>query len=183
MMTGITFQQASPLSGKVETFFPYLTNLMAFAKSHAKNPKVKFALHQTWAYASNSTHAGFSNYNNNQDTMYHAIVNAINQASVKSGIKIIIPSGTAIQNGRSSFIGDHFNRDGYHLSLDLGRYTAACVWFEKLLKKSVVGNSFYPPSLTKSQVKVAQHAAHYAVKHPNEVTSMVDFTNATDVIP
>lgn len=30
------------------------------------------------------------------------------KAARKVGIEIIIPAGTAIQNGRSSFIGDHF---------------------------------------------------------------------------
>ncbi len=30
---------------------------------------------------------------------------------------MIIPTGTAIQNARTSFVGDHMNRDGYHLDL------------------------------------------------------------------
>lgn len=38
---------------------------------------------------------------------------------------MIIPTGTAIQNARTSFVGDHMNRDGYHLDLKIGRYTAA----------------------------------------------------------
>ncbi|MCS2584840.1 hypothetical protein NXY00_19810 [Bacteroides sp. BFG-551] len=29
-------------------------------------------------------------------------------------LSLLIPSGTAIQNGRTSFLGDAFNRDGYH---------------------------------------------------------------------
>ena len=37
-----------------------------------------------------------------------------------------------IQNGRSTALGDTFNRDGYHLELTYGRYTAACTWFETL---------------------------------------------------
>jgi len=168
----VTFQQASPNSGNYTSYFPYLTNLMDYVKSNSTNPDVKFALHQTWAYASNSTHSGFVNYKNNQDTMYHAIVVAIEKASVKAGIQIIIPSGTAIQNGRSSTIGDHFCRDGYHLSLDLGRYTAACAWFEILFGKSVIGNTFAPKSLSNYEVWVAQNAAHSAVRNPNIVTHL-----------
>ncbi|MEI7502724.1 MAG: DUF4886 domain-containing protein [Paludibacter sp.] len=168
----ITFQQASPNSGDYNSFFPYLTNLIAYVKSNATNPDVMFALHQTWAYASNSTHPGFKNYKNNQDTMYHAIVAAIQRASIKAGIHIIIPSGTAIQNGRSSAIGDHFCRDGYHLSLDLGRYTAACTWFEMLFGKSVIGNTFAPKGMSKYEVTVAQKSAHFSVRKPNAVTQI-----------
>ena len=69
---------------------------MGYVKANATNRKVKFALHQTWAYAANSTHGDFANYNKNQETMNEAIVNAVNQAGHQMGIKLIIPSGTAI---------------------------------------------------------------------------------------
>lgn len=55
--------------------------------------------------------------------MYHSIVKAVDKASKLTKIKMIIPTGTAIQNARTSFVGDHMNRDGYHLDLKIGRYT------------------------------------------------------------
>ncbi len=58
--------------------------------------------------------------------MYQAIADAVKKAAKVNKIKIVIPSGTAIQNARTSFIGDHLNRDGYHLDVKIGRYTAAC---------------------------------------------------------
>lgn len=58
--------------------------------------------------------------------MYHAIVDAVKKAGKAYKIKMIIPTGTAIQNARTSFIGDHMNRDGHHLDVKVGRYTAAC---------------------------------------------------------
>lgn len=173
----IVFQQVSSLSGIYDSYFPYLTNLMEYVKKHATNPAVKFALHQTWAYATSSTHKGFSNYDRNQDSMYHAIVRTYEQVSSYTGINTIIPAGTAIQNGRTSFIGDNFCRDGYHLDLGIGRYTAACAWFEKLTGKSVVGNTFTPNGVSPSEAKVAQRAAHYAVQNPNSVTPMNCFTS------
>jgi hypothetical protein len=175
----ITFQQASPLSGISSSFFPYLPQLAQYVKTLSTNPKVKFALHQTWAYAANSTHSGFANYNKDQNTMYNAIVNAINEASKQTGINIIIPSGTAIQNARSSSIGDNLCRDGYHLSLGAGRYTAACTWYEKLTGKKVVGNSFVPKYMSKEEARIAQQAAHYAILKPNIVTPMTNFKTAT----
>lgn len=172
----ITFQQASPVSGIDSTYFPYLTNLLVYVKGLATNKNVKFALHQTWAYAANSTHPGFVNYNKDQKVMYNAIVNAQKKAAAQVGIDIIIPSGTAIQNGRSSYIGDNFNRDGYHLSFGIGRYTAACTWYETLLGRSVVGNSFVPKNVSGAEAKIAQYAAHYAVLNPDKVTSMAEFS-------
>ena len=172
----ITFQQASPFSGLSGTYFPFLTNLLQYVKKSVTNPHVKFALHQTWAYAANSTHTGFFNYNNNQDFMYHAIVNTINDVAYQVGIDIIIPVGTAIQNGRSSIFGDHLCRDGYHLSLGTGRYIAACTWYEKLLGRLVIGNSFVPAGVSEAEADIAQHAAHAAVLNPNRVTSMICFS-------
>jgi hypothetical protein len=171
----ITFQQVSNNSGIYSTYFPYLTHLIEYVRNNATNPNVKFAMHQTWAYETTSTHSGFINYDKNQLKMYQAIVDTVNTVASQVGIDIIIPSGTAIQNGRTSYIGDNFCRDGYHLSLDLGRYTASCTWFEKLIGQSVVGNTFAPANLSKLDISIAQYAAHFAVQNPNSVTSMSDF--------
>jgi dienelactone hydrolase len=172
----ITFQQNSPNSGFIDTYFPYLTQLTDFTKKQTSNPRVKFAFHQTWAYANDSNHSGFPRYNSDQAQMYRAIVKTSREAAREAGIERIIPVGTAIQNGRSSFIGDRFCRDGYHLSLDLGRYTAACTWFEFLTGKSVVGNPFSPRTITPLEATTVQRAAHEAVLNPFEITP-IDLEN------
>ena len=171
----ITFQQASPYSGLIGSYFPYLANLLSYTKQHATNPEVQFAFHQTWAYAANSKQSAFKNYNNDQLQMYQAIVKTVGAAVKKAGIDIVIPSGTAIQNARTSFVGDNFCRDGYHLSLGIGRFTAACTWYETLLKRKVTKNSFIPSGVTPWEAKVAKCAAHYAVKQPYKVTEMMKF--------
>lgn len=107
-------------------------------------------VHQTWAYATNANHTGFKNYDQNQMKMYTSIVDAVKKAANLVGIKKIIPSGTAIQNARTSFIGDHMNRDGYHLDLTIGRYTAACTWFEALTHQNVTENPYSPEEWTQS---------------------------------
>ena len=55
--------------------------------------------------------------------MYEVIVNAVDE-KVRSNpdIQIVIPVGTAIQNARTSIVGDNQTRDGFHLTMDLGRY-------------------------------------------------------------
>ncbi|WP_374163639.1 DUF4886 domain-containing protein [Arcticibacter sp. MXS-1] len=173
----ISFQQVSGKSGIYDSYFPYLTQVMQYVKERASNPKVKYILHRTWAYAGNSTHADFSRYNKDQNEMFKSIVTATRKVmkNVKS-LKFMVPSGTAIQNARTSAIGDHFNRDGYHLELNYGRYTAACTWFEALTGKSVIGNSYVPENVGKVKANIAQHAAHYAMKKPDQVTSMKNFS-------
>lgn len=171
----ITFQQVSQYSGKYVTYFPYLPNLMNYVKNLATNPNVQYCLHRTWSYSETSTHSEYDYYRKNQMIMYDSIVAVTNKVAEQVGINIIIPAGTAIQNGRSSYIGDNFNRDGYHLTVGLGRYTAACTWFEKLLGVSVLGNTYVPTNVTADEAKIAQNAAHYAVLQPDAVTSMADF--------
>ena len=167
----VSLQQASPFSGMYETYEASLPELIEYVKARLPK-KTKLMLHQTWAYASTSRHSGFKNYNCNQLTMYQAIADAVKKAVKANKIKIVIPSGTAIQNARTSFIGDHLNRDGYHLDVKIGRYTAACTWFERIFKHNVIGNPYAPEGLDEARKAVAQKAAHAAVKHPYKVTDL-----------
>lgn len=167
----VSLQQVSALSGIYDTYTADLPELIAYVKARLPK-KTKLMLHQTWAYAGTSKHGGFKNYNNNQLTMYHAITTTVKKVAKENKIKIVIPSGTAIQNARTSFIGDHLDRDGYHLNVKIGRYTAACTWFERIFKRKVVGNSYRPEGMTDKEALVAQTAAHCAVKHPNKITDL-----------
>ncbi|MDR2774976.1 MAG: DUF4886 domain-containing protein [Tannerella sp.] len=163
----ITLQQASPLSGKADTYFPYLNRLVGFVRSRATNPQMKPAFHQTWAYAGDFKHENFAPYNYDQEQMYNAIVEAVNNAVSQTGITIVIPSGVAIQKARITMQKDNFCRDGYHLNKGIGRYTAACAWFETLSGKPVTENTFYPESITEEEAVIVREAAHSAVKEFN----------------
>ena len=166
----ISLQQVSSLSGIFESYYPYVTSLMDYVKRYARNDDVVFILHATWAYAGDSNHPGFANYNNDQLTMYRAIIEATNRVAEQTGFRMIIPAGTAIQNGRTSTLGDTYCSDGYHLQHTYGRYTASCAWYEMLFDKSVVGNSYRPESMSSCQALIAQLSAHYAVRKPYEIT-------------
>jgi hypothetical protein len=165
----VSVQQASHFSG-IDSTYKLLPELVAYIHKYA--PKAKIVFHQTWAYAKTSTHEGFKNYGRNQMTMYNAIMKCSKRAVKDCHLSFIIPCGTAIQNARTSFIGDNLNRDGFHLELLVGRYIAACTWFEKIFKHSVIGNSYAPNGMTEEQKAVAQKAAHNAVKHPYKITDM-----------
>lgn len=166
----VSMQQASPLSGQFETYREWLPELYAYVRARVPADAC-FMLHQTWAYAKDSKHEGFANYDRDQMKMYKAIVKANRKAARLVGIKVIIPSGTAIQNARTSFIGDRMCLDGYHLDLLWGRYTAACAWYEKIFGH-VLGNSYAPDGLSASYKEVCQRSAYEAVRHPYRVTEI-----------
>lgn len=165
----VSFQQASHFSGMPLTYAPYLDNLIAYVRQHVKK-SAKFIFHSTWAYAGNSKHKGFANYSGSQEVMYDEIIATTQLVMDAYNFDILIPSGTAIQNARTSTLGDTMNRDGFHLNLTYGRYTAACTWYEAIFKKSVVGNKYAPEGMTALQKDIAQKSAHEAVMHPYEIT-------------
>lgn len=169
--THISVQQASPNSGQLGTYLASLPELLAYVRGRMPWD-AKIVLHQTWAYQGQSNHPDFKNYHRDQMEMYCAIVEASRRAAEICRINMIIPSGTAIQNMRTTSVGDHLDRDGYHLSYQLGRYTASCVWLEKLTGKSSVGNTFIPEGLSPELANIAQRAAHAAVLMPYAITSI-----------
>lgn len=124
----ITVQQVSQDSGKPETF-GNLQNVLNYINQNKTNKNAKIYWHMTWAYQQNSSHSGFSNYGKNQMTMYNAIVDATKTVMGYDDIEGIIPSGTAVQNLRTSYLGDALTRDGYHMSYHYGRYLTALTWF------------------------------------------------------
>ena len=168
----ITFQQFSGFSGLYSTFQPYLKNLINYVNGLATNNDVKFALNMTWAYSTDSTHEDFTYYNNNQASMYNAITKAHQQAIAETGINIVIPCGTAIQNGRTNkylnAVGDELTRDGHHLDVGIGRYIAGLTFFETLIvnsgnvKKDLFKDVTYIPESYGSNADLA-HLAKIAV--------------------
>ena len=168
----VSLQQSSPLSGLYDTYEKSLPELYGYVKARVSE-KAKLILHLTWAYSCDSDHKGFANYDRDQMKMYNAIVEANRKAAKLVGIKIMVPSGTAIQNARTSIIGDNMTRDGYHLDLKWGRYTAACAWFEKLFG-NVTGNPYAPDGVSPEYRAAAQKAAREAVRHPFKVTEIAE---------
>lgn len=167
----ISFQQTSSQSGNYALIMQSLPDLLKYVREQVA-PETAFVYHQTWAYQQDSKHAGFANYDRDQLTMYKAIAATSKQLFKSGDFKYLIPAGTAIQNARSSSIGDHFTRDGYHLQLDYGRFTAACAWYEKLFQQDVRKNSYKPVAVTEQQAKIAKEAAHKACKKPFKVSKI-----------
>ena len=125
----ITVQQVSHFSGMAETYEPFLTNIIEFIKE--KCPKAKIVFHRTWAYDDKSTHGGFVNYDNNREKMIDAIIKTSDFFAKKHSLDVI-PNGEAVEEARKlpEFQGErNICRDGFHLSLDYGRYLAGLTMY------------------------------------------------------
>lgn len=178
----ITIQQSSGESGIYSTFQPYLNKLITYVKGLSTNPNVKLALNMTWAYSTKSINENFIYYNYNQNTMFNAITNAYKQALNETGITLIIPSGTAIQNARTNkylkAVGNDLTSDGYHLNTGIGRYIAGLAMFETIIheegiKRDIFEDVNFIPDTNDSTLDLAvlaKKAAKNAVAKPFEIT-------------
>lgn len=161
----VTFQQASGVSGKYDTY-KNLKPLIYYVDS-LTDDNTRFAWHQTWAYSADSKHGEYPNYECNQKVMYDSIMIASSRAVTDNPeLTVVIPSGTAIQIAREKSGNYDLTRDGYHLDNILGRYIAACTWFEALFGESVVDNKYIPEGLTPEEARLAREAAHEANLKP-----------------
>ena len=164
----ITFQQASHFSG-IDSTYVNLPRLIAKVREQA-GPHPKFLWHMTWAYSPDSDHSGFKSYGNDQMTMYRAIVASMRKALADNPeLAGVIPVGTAIQNARATELGPDLTRDGYHLSLDAGRFIASCTWFGVLFDKPVSGINYRPGHLTPMQCEAIRRAVQDALGNPYDV--------------
>ena len=100
----------------------------------------------------------------------------------------IIPCGTAIVKARADARintpgANELTRDGYHMSLDLGRYLAACTWFQRLffgMGHTVLGNGYRIDDvdgvkpISDAQAAILQQLAVDAVASWNELPAYYD---------
>ncbi|NLN51101.1 MAG: DUF4886 domain-containing protein [Acholeplasmataceae bacterium] len=159
----ITFQQASHYSGMASSFANFLPTLITWARENATNPNLKIGWHMTWAYEQTSTHSGFNNYGNFQVRMVSAIEETLTKKVFPTaGINFVIPSGAAIQNARTSFLGDTLTRDGYHLKDPIGRYIASLTFFKAVTGYKIDEIAFRPILVSELEKSVAIESANNA---------------------
>lgn len=180
----ITFQQNSGNSGGPGSY-AYLQDLMDYVYDIATdeinnpnaNPNVKFVWHQTWAYQQGTTASAFSTYNYDQMTMYNAIIACMKNFVLDKNFVAIIPNGTAIQNARTSTIGDTFSRDQHnHLSYGAGRYIAAMSLVSVLTGRDMSTMEWKPTdsgfnyTLTEREIEICKESVANAIANPLEIT-------------
>lgn len=170
----ISIQQVSGDSGRPETYEPYLTQIIDFIKEYAPNAEIFW--HMTWAYPIDSDYSSFKNYGYNQTTMYNAIVSTVKTLILpREEISFVIPTGTAVQNVRTSYWGDNVSRDNLHLSYDIGRYIASMMWVKQLSGVSIDNVTWVPSgTITPRLLDTIKEAVNNAYNTPYEVTEATD---------
>ena len=144
---GIVTQQASAFSGWMDSYEPFLTELLSAFRRAC--PNARLFLHETWAYERDCPNDSFFRYHRDQAEMYDRLRCCYRTMARNHGVSLI-PSGDVIQRLRTKEPfrvqtgGRSLCRDGYHMSLSYGRYLLACVWLGWLFGVSVAGNTFVP---------------------------------------
>lgn len=170
----ITMQQGSGTSGQADTYLKSIDALVKYVNDNKTNPNAQLVWHMTWAYQEGSTNKAFPRYNSNQMVMYTAIVNAVQTVIVPmEEFHSIIPVGTAIQNIRTSFIGDNVTKDTYHLNVMgdvIGAYTWYAVFTGKPLEAINLSGVGTELTLTDKDKAAIIESINAAIKAPFAVT-------------
>ena len=141
----ITLQQVSYLSGRKETFYPYIKELMEYVRKYQKKPV--FVLHKTWPYQSDFKDNSFSYYRFDRKYMYQCISETYDYVSKDLGINIIIRSGDIVETAIEQY-GEKFHSDGLHLN-DKGRYLAGLGFVHTFNNNQMIKDLYVPEALDK----------------------------------
>lgn len=165
----ISLQQASALSG-VESSYEYVYDVID--QVYQIKEDAQFVWNMTWAYEQDSGHSSFGTYGNSQSIMYQSIINTVKSEILSNqDILTIIPNGTAIQNARTSYVGDNLCRDVYcHLTNDFGRYIAGLMFVKSMTGIDISNIKFAPAGMNKDLIKIAIESVNNAYDKPFEVT-------------
>ncbi len=143
----ITLQQVSVFSGLVDTFYPYIKELMAYVEQYQLN--ATFVLHKTWPYQNGFDNENFSHYQYDRKTMYECINKTYDYVSKDLDIKIVIRSGDIIESAIEKY-GEHFHKDGFHLNEE-GRYLAALGFVHTFNDNKLIKELYIPDGFDKAQ--------------------------------
>lgn len=185
----IFMQQGAAQAPRVDTYEDYIDQLKVIVDENKTNPDARFVWNMLWGYQSDSTQDVFVKYfDSNQMLMYNGNVNATLEKVVpRTDYNAIIPTGTVIQNARTSFFGDNLCRDTYHLN-NLGATLAAYGLFATITGRELTeinidivtatanngirssGSPAFTEQLTEAQKAVIIESVNNALKNPFHVT-------------
>lgn len=162
----ITLQQASRLSGILQSFFPYITDIVEFIRKHSA---AKLVLHKTWAYEAGFTAPAFATYDYDRYKMHSAICAAFDEVSRVTGFPVIeagntiadlreLPEFNPAEGGRA------LSRDGFHLEDIYGRYAAALTWYKFLSKKDTLSQLYCPDGSDEKLIRLIADTVYRKAK-------------------
>lgn len=175
----IVLEQHPSLAIDSETIEPYLKGLLRYVRAHSRRG-VRIMWHQSWAFEDEDQQSPllWDRYGAQSAGMYADLMRVSRALCTRYSLPVI-PTGSTIQNLRSGFTREYCTGDAEHLSLTIGRYAAACTWYEAITGQKTLGNAYVPVTLQNwVRRDAAQRAAHAAVLSPFELTSQASGTGA-----
>ncbi len=128
---------------------------------------VKIAFNMAWVGEHDYDHHEIQFYGGNTGHMYRELCKVMQTVVVKNNsIDRVIPTGTAIQNARTTPLCKRLCRDGYHLSYDVGRYTAGLAFVCTLTGDAPSDVKWKPQGVEDRDRHFAVLAAKAALTYP-----------------
>ena len=156
--------------------------------TQTKTPKMYYLMSQSYYdFAKMSGQSSYWTFSN-QEEMYETCVAYAQQAVSECGFDGVIPSGTYMQNIRTSWANSPMDmtRDGYHMDYGLARYGAACLVYNVAMKPllglslsetytyaaSTVNSTAHCTPVNLQNGAAARQAAQLAQENPWTITHM-----------
>ena len=186
----IFFQQSAHYSPLPDSYISadgvdYIDVLTSFVKENKTNPKARFVWNLCWAFENGAPESlCWNTYGKNQLNMYQGLIDTLElRVLPKTHFDAIIPTGTAVQNLRTSYIGDTLTKDKLHLN-HLGRIMAAYTVLATVTGEPITEINIstfakdrtenFPITEVTAQDKLAiMEAVNNAVANPYEITQSI----------
>ena len=134
--------------------------------------RTKIAFNLTWMGESTRQHHEIISYGGDIALMRKRLEETTRETVLKTpGVDLLIPTGTAIENARTTKIG-LLTRDCYHLSMDKGRYIAGLALVSTVTGIPADRITWAPDRVDEYAVRVAVEAVKRAQIAPLSVTPL-----------
>ena len=148
-----------------------LSPLIDYLKKLAPS-RTKIAFNLAWMGESTYQHHEIISYNGNMALMREKLIEVTKKMVVNNpNVDLLVPTGTAIENARTSNIG-LLTRDCFHLSVDKGRFIAALSFISTIAGIDADKITWVPDNVDEYAKRVAIEAVKNAQKHPFDVTKL-----------
>ncbi len=160
----VTMQQASPMSWRIRSYYPYIDNLAALVRELA--PQAEIIIQQTWAYRTDNI-ALNTNFMISQDQMFDMIRENYNEICDRLGSRLF-PVGEAfriMQEETNDPVGMVTRlADGPSHANPLGEYIGALIWYAVLTGGDPDAIRYVPEIVNPTFVPAAKKAVRLALE-------------------
>ena len=149
-----------------------LPRLIEYVKQHC-DERTKIAFNMAWVMEPYSHHHEIVSYNQDSLKMYEALTELTERLVLPmKDLDAVCPTGTAIQNARTTVLADRLSRDGFHLSYGIGRYIASLTFLRALTGMSIDEVEWMPEDVSAEDCAIALRAANRAIDAPFRITDL-----------